>query len=81
MPYKDPKKRSQLAVEFHKKMYYQSIGFRFRKDTESEIQEALDEAVKDRCSKAAIYAKQATIEQLVRDGYLPSIYSANPDPD
>ena len=71
MPYKDLEKRKQAIIECHKKAYYQSVTFRFRKDTETSMQEALDVAVEKLETKAAVFAKQAVIEKLIRDGYLP----------
>lgn len=70
MPYKDPEKRKVAIAKSHKKIYYGAINFRFRKDTESDIQEALEEAVLNTGIKTAAYARTALIEKLVRDGYL-----------
>lgn len=70
MPYKDPEKQKECTANFHKTAYHPSILFRFRKDTESHIQEALEKAVLNTGIKTAVYARTALIEKLVRDGYL-----------
>ena len=59
-------------------MYYGAISFRFRKDTESDIQEALEEAVAAHNVKPAVYARIAAIEKLIRDGFLLGILDDEP---
>lgn len=71
MPYKDPEKQKQSTAEFHKTAYHPAILFRFRKDTETNIQKAMENAVSDSGLKTAVYARNAVIEKLQRDGYLP----------
>ena len=72
MPYKDPEKNKAAIAAFHKNAYYPPVSFKFRKDRDKSVYDALNFAAEKTGEPVAVYVRNAAIQRLIREGYLES---------
>lgn len=78
MPYKDKQKNNEVSRKSAEKLYYTLISVRMRK-SEPEANDALDAAIADTGLSRGEYCRLATIEKLIRDGYLSPDHDNTPE--